>query len=273
MGAFIHRLLTLLNEDDPQSTNYHIAMTFILHYQELRHLSIGKIADICHVSKSTISKFTRSIGFDDFFALKDSMLRDETNEAYALNYPSNILTALANEGIDAYFEAIIQDIKGFQQNIDYVAIDELAKDLLQYQKVAAFGVLFSESAAVDLQYKLAYQQKFILTFQNDLKQNQYIEQADEQTLIIIFSNSGNYLLHNQLDRHYQKNVFKKTKAKVALITANPQMKEHPAVDLCLLFNHQTPIQTHGIMYQMIVDVLIHRYQYFQAQAKKESLKN
>ena len=35
------------------------------------------------------------------------------------------------------------------------SIDELAKCLTTYNKVGAFGLLFSESAAIDFQYKLA----------------------------------------------------------------------------------------------------------------------
>ena len=42
------------------------------------------------------------------------------------------------------------------------SIDELAKCLTTYNKVGAFGLLFSESAAIDFQYKLAYAESLLL---------------------------------------------------------------------------------------------------------------
>ena len=90
------------------------------------------------------------------------------------------------------------------------SIDELAKCLTTYNKVGAFGLLFSESAAIDFQYKLAYAGKFIITYQSDLKQIEFIEQADEETLLIIFSNSGGFYSDNNLEMIYPTEMYLKT---------------------------------------------------------------
>lgn len=263
MGLLIHRLLTLLNNEDPKSTNYYIAMILLQNYDSVSTLSISEIAKLCSVSKSTISKFARSIGFDDYATLKDAAPFKENRFHFDYNYLTNIITPIEKEGIDPYFNAIIKDIQSYQKSIDLETIDKLAKDLIKYEKVAAFGLLFSESAAIDFQYKLAYNKKFIFTCLSDIDQENYIETAAEDTLIVIFSNSGNYIKQYQLQEgNFQKKIFQKTKAKVVLITSNSAMQYNKDVDYCILFHHETTSQTHSFMYQIVVDMLVLRYRHF-----------
>ncbi|MCM2981772.1 MULTISPECIES: MurR/RpiR family transcriptional regulator [Niallia] len=268
MGQLIVRLLTILNNERLDSTNYHIAITLLNHYNEISHLSISEVAKLCNVSKSTISKFARSIGFDDYFDLKDAAPFIENRYQNDLNYVSNILSSIEKLGTESYFDAIIKDIEAYKREIDLEAIDRLAKDILHFKNVASFGLLFSESAAFDLQYKLAYNGKFIVTFQSDRKQEEYIEEAEEDTLIIIFSNSGNFLEKQQLRAGTpKKNVFKNTKAKIVVISSNPKVNDYDFVQDSILFPHQTDIQTHSFIYQIVMDMLVSRFRYYR---RKES---
>ena len=52
--------------------------------------------------------------------------------------------------------------------------------------------------------------KFIITYQSDLKQIEFIEQADEETLLIIFSNSGGFYSDNNLEMIYPTEMYLKT---------------------------------------------------------------
>ena len=49
---------------------------------------------------------------------------------------------------------------------------------------------------MDFMYEIAGVGKYIKTNIYDVKQEQYINEADEDTLIIIFSNSGQYIYEN-----------------------------------------------------------------------------
>lgn len=263
MGLLIHRLLTLLNMEDSESTHYHIAITLLTHYDQISTSSIASIAQLCNVSKSTMSKFARLIGFEDYHDLKDSAPFVENKFGFELNYVTNILTTIEREGLDAHFDAVIQDIQSYRNSFNLAPIDELACDLLRYEKVAAFGLLFSESAAIDLQYRLAYNQKFIVTYQSDVKQELYIRNAKEDTLIIVFSNSGDFIKKYQLvEGDCNKKIFQESKAKITLITSNPEMLHNPSVDNCILFDHKTTVQTHSYMFQLVSDIIVHRYRYY-----------
>lgn len=260
MGLLINRLLTILNEKEVNSIHYHIALILLLNYERITDCSIDQIANLCTVSKSTISKFARLIGFDDYSALRAAAPFKENKFHFDLNYNTNILSNLQENGHNQYFRAIINDMNWLEEHIDMQAIDHVARLLHQYQKVAAFGLLFSETAAIDLQYKLAYNKKFIVTFQNDVKQDNFIKNADENTLIILFSNSGTYINTYALqNRTLNKNIIKKSHAKFVLITSNAKANSFEYIDQCIVFNHQTTMQTHTWIYPIVTDLITLRY--------------
>ena len=270
MGPLIIRLLTLLNNEKTTSTYYHIAETLLKNYNQIAEVSISEIAALCNVSKSTMSKFARFIGFEDYFDLKNAAPFAENKYHFDLNYLSNIIRPIETQGYEPYLDAIINDIASFRDKVNMDAIDRLAQDLVHFEKVGAFGLLFSESAAIDFQYKLAYSEKFIVTFQSDVKQVEYIEEADEETLIVIFSNSGGFLQRQQLRENIPyKNIFEKSKAKIYVITANQEVENYPFIDDVILFPHETKFQTHAYIYQIIMDLIISRYRYFKNKKNAE----
>lgn len=260
MGMLLNRLLVILMEEDIDSTSYHIAMTMLKNFDRISVMSISQIASLCHVSKSTISKFCRKIGFDDYFDLKDSV-PNRPHGPYSYN--DNIMNYMESHPLDDYLQMIITDVRQLNDSIDRKKIDMLAKDLMKYDHVAAFGLLYSQTAAIDLQIKLAYNHKFIFTSMNDVKQHEYIANAKEDTLIIIFSHTGDYLKKYQLaDGDIHKNVFDRTKAKIVVISANAQLEKYDKVHYCITYPQNSAIATHSILYTIITDAIVLRYRYF-----------
>ncbi|EHI99224.1 putative transcriptional regulator, RpiR family [Clostridium sp. DL-VIII] len=259
MGILLNRLLIMLNDSDPKSTEYHIAFILIMNFYYLSDMSINEVAQLCSVSKSTISKFIRIIDFEDYASFKSAATFKENKYGFTLNYNQNIAEYIEENGMDSYLEIIHKDIDKCKETIDINKINELANDLIQYKKVASFGLLFSEIAAIDLQTKLAYNGKFIITNLNDVKQDEFIRDAKEDTLIIIFSNSGSYMKRYQMSEFQDTKNFLKTKAKIVLVTSNKEMERFEKVDLCISFNHMTNVQTHSIMFQIINDYITNRY--------------
>ncbi|EGT4598475.1 MurR/RpiR family transcriptional regulator [Clostridioides difficile] len=260
MGVLLNRLLNILNNGKTESTYYHIANILICNYDKIKNMTISEVAELCFVSKSTISKFTRYIGFEDFSDLKSAAGYKSNKNQNILNYNDNILGYLDCHSVEDYINAIMKDLEDLKSNIQYNKIDELAKDLIKYKSIAAFGVLYSQSAAVDFQTKLAYNNKYIFSRIDDVKQHEFIRNAKENTLIIIFTNSGDYIKKYQLiGGNINKGVFKETKAKIVAITSNKELEKSPYVDLCICFGHKSSVQTHPIIYQVITDIIVSRY--------------
>lgn len=259
MGILLNRLLTVLNDSDPKSTDYHIAFTILSNFYSIHEMSIGEVADLCYVSKSTISKFIRRLNFEDYAEFKAASLFIENRHGYNLNYNQNIAEYIEQNGIGSYIDIIMNDIFSCKEDIDMARVKELAGDLVKYKYVASFGLLFSELGAMDLQAKLAYNGKFIITSLNDVKQDEFINSSEEDTLIIIFSNSGSYIQRYMLSEFQTKKDYSKIKAKIVLITGNAKMENHPDVDLCISFSHKSMIQTHSIIYPLINDIIVTEY--------------
>ena len=54
MGTLYTRLSSITGEMSPESIEHHIARVMLEHIHQLNNISIGAMADLCSVSKSTI---------------------------------------------------------------------------------------------------------------------------------------------------------------------------------------------------------------------------
>lgn len=260
MGMLYNRLLIILNEESSDTTYYHIALLMLKHCEELSTMSIDKLAQLCAVSKSTISKFIRFIGYEDFADFKYAAIFQEDKYGYKISYVNDVMKYIEHNSLDSFVLTIQQDLVTSYMNLDWDKVNQLVNDIVHYKNVAAFGLLFSETAALDLQAKLAYNKKFIVTNQNDLKQEQYIVNAKEDTLIIIFSDSGMYIdRYRQIGDFANKQVFAKTKGKVVVITSNQELEHDPRVSYCICYQKTKDVCTHRVVYGMLTDIIAYKY--------------
>lgn len=259
MGILLNRLLIILNDSDPKSTDYYIAFTLLSNFYSICEMSIGEVAGLCSVSKSTISKFIRKLNFTDYAEFKAAAPFIENKYGFRLNYNQNIAEYIEQNSFDSYIGIVLNDIYSCKKDFEMEKVKELARDLVAYKKVASFGLLFSELGAMDLQTKLAYNGKFIITNLSDVKQDDFINNAEEDTLIIIYSNSGTYIQRYILSEFQTQKDYSKIKAKIVLITGNAKMENHPDVDLCISFGHKSTVQTHSVMYPLVNDMIVMEY--------------
>src|SRR5690625_4484748 len=110
MGILIIRLLTIINNEPQDSTLFHIAIVCLGNYYLIDKCSISEMAAVANVSKSSISKFARQIGFDDYYHLKDNaaFVKDRYNNHY--NYLTKIVEELDNRNYLEYFSDIKNSI-------------------------------------------------------------------------------------------------------------------------------------------------------------------
>lgn len=260
MGMLYNRLLIVLNEENQDSIYYHIAITTLQHIEEINSLSIGELAELCAVSKSTISKFVRYIGYEDFADFRYATVFRDNKYGYSFSYVNNVMHYMEEHSLDAFIQTVQRDIAATYQVLDWRAVDRLAEDLAGHQYVAAFGLLFSETAAMDLQSKLAYNKKFIVTNINDLKQDRYIQNTGQDTLIIIFSDSGEFLdKYSQIADFADKRACSRAKAKIVVITSNPKVEKDPRVAYCVRYQKTSELCTHRIVYAALTDIIAYKY--------------
>lgn len=261
MKILMNRLLALLNDESPESTDYHIARSLIVNLDQVPTLSIVDMSALCCVSKSKLSKFVRNMGFDDYKDFRLEAVQEHKKAVYDIGGNISIADCMRYRGEKEYFNVLKNDIDLLYNKLDRSVLKELVSDIYYYKKVAAFGTGHSEAAALYLQAAIAYMYKVVYTAIGDQKQEAYIRDADSDTLIIIFSNSGRYIHISQLrEGEPEKEVFGRTKAKIAVITSNPRMKDDPEVDLCLHFSYSSQIQNHPILFQLISEYIVFEFQ-------------
>lgn len=258
MSILLYRLLTLLNDESYESTNFFISKIMLDNYNNLGFMNISELAKLCNVSISKISKFIRTIGFDDFKQFK-SEATFKSNRQETSRFP-HIIEYISEFGYIDYFSNIKNDIDNLNSYVDANELKRLAKAIHDSTDVAAFGLMHSEHAALQLQSKLAYYGKHIFTQVNDFKQDNYIRYASKDTLIIIFSDSGNYVNTHQISEgHLRKNELINSKSKIALITSNQNELEYPNVDFVIQYKYTSSIHSYSILYSLISDMIAFEY--------------
>lgn len=248
-------LSSTINSEPKDSNNYKIAKYIIENISELEEITLTELAKNCYVSNSSISRFCRDIGFKDFNSLKIQVARFASEKEHAKNkyefkeFDSNSLSK-------SYILSVIDNLKSL--NTEYLdkEIQLLVQDIHHYKKVAAFGYLQSENVALNMQFDLRTNGKIIFSCIKFKDQVEYIQEADEDTLIIIFSESGTYF-----DRVFQRTKpFKNlnTKPKICMITANSNLSL-PYVDQYIKYQCRKDYASHPYPLVVIADLICIQY--------------
>lgn len=261
MKLLYDRLTTTMAEYDTDTIEYLIANEMVKRINVLSEITIDDMAQMCNVSKSTISKFIRDLGFEGYKDFRMAAVELKKKERYLWYDTINITDFALEQGIESYQKVLQEDLDRLFKNIDYKKIEQIADDIHNYSKIAAFGQLYSLTPAMNLQYKMSYYRKTIYVTRSLKKQNDYVEKADEDTLIIVFSNQGGYINYQLAsDDIERKACFSNTKAKVILITSNKKMEQDKNVDMVLLFEHSTKVQNHPFLFQAVLELIAIAYQ-------------
>lgn len=175
---------------------------------------IDEIARECFVSRSAVSRFCRDIGLDDFSELRDLMASsDAVFERIGLGLsPREQGREVARLAAESMCLAA--------DTLDCDALERLARALREAPRVACFGLLKAETAAIVLQSDLVMQGKNAFTKITCREQAAFLRSARPEDLIVIFSNRGLYFDYD-LPRAADKNG-----PRLWIVTGAPDAEEN-----------------------------------------------
>lgn len=241
-------LLSTIASEKNGSTNSIIATYILGHLDELQGLGIKEMAKKCNVAVSSISRFCKEIGLNDFVELKELIA--------SLNFyfQKQSYSPLLSQRIEDYSYIINKSINMVKQSIDLHQIIKLCHDLNSFQNIAAFGLLKAESVAINLQTDLLMLGKQIYTNISYLQQIEYILNAKEEDLIIIFSYTGSYFDYPSL-----RALTKKLNApKIWMISSNQDT--YPSfINELITFNSPQDQASHPYQLQFIGSLITQEY--------------
>ena len=243
------------------STNGHIAAFILGHIHEISDLSIRDLAAKAHVSPASVSRFCRDIGLQDFSELK------ELAASTKLNFEIASYADTPPQRKDEYLDAVQDSIERVRKSLDMKKLRALCCDIRKYGRVAVFGVLKAEGVAINLQTDLVMQGKYVVTKLPFSEQMDYLENADENDLIIIFSYTGIYFDYG-LPKSFRKPKGKRPK--IYFITSDPKAASSGLYSEVIWFDSAQNQASHPYQLQVVGSLIAQRYAHLQREEPLES---
>ena len=204
-------------------------------------LSVDEIATDCFVSKSAVSRFCREIGLEDFGELKELLAKTDRNFELVLE------NAQPEDRAGEFIRLAAEAMDQCASTLDYAELSRLVRLISQAQRIACFGLLKAETAAINLQSDLTMLGKRALTKISFKDQMDFLAQSEESDLVIIFSYQGIYFEYDLPAE------IREGKGQVFVVTGNPEamkkLLKRPLVKGVLSFSSGLDFASHP--YQLL----------------------
>lgn len=244
-------LLSELAVGKEDSNNCRIARYLLDRLDHLEDVSVELLAEECFVSKSTVSRFCRDIGLEDFSELRDLLRQTEkTFTLYGEGLPPR------EQGQD-FCQRVRESLSLVADTMDYEALDRLAAEVHTDGRIATFGLLKAETAAISLQSDLVMLGRNAITKVSFREQMDFLTAARPEDMVIIFSYTGTYF-----DYGLPRGVLRGG-PKVWLVTGSPDIRERfqtrnlPTGRL-LTFRSKQDFVSHPYQLQMAASLIAQR---------------
>ena len=200
-------LLALLNLNDENDTDFVIARYFLLHLNEIKNISIYKVAEECYVSRSSIQRFIKKIGYNSFTSMKNSM--DEV-----LRHEEGFIDYTDHTDYRSFISSSIADmIADIEKASKSVSFKKLLNIFLSAKTIVILTAEDSSHACKVFQQQFLTFGKLVRILSSASTNISILDTLDEKDLLMVCSVTGNYAL--AISDNLQA-----VKAKKVLITLN-----------------------------------------------------
>ncbi len=223
----LYTLMSYVNVSSYQDMYYTIAQTVLTHLDQIPHISINDLADLCYTSPATISRFCKDLNCKSFANFKREMeiaLKIANNEIHFDDDDQDMIENDPQTLVTKIYEDTRESLTRGESNISIKDIDKICELMHESQDVHLVGYQFSKIVGTDFQLKMLKLKKFIYCFVNRGDEIQKLETINEGDLIIILSVRARSELMDSLI-----NKVKEKKPKILMITMNNHYK-NPLVD-------------------------------------------
>lgn len=240
--------LSTLASEKKDSTNSQIATYLLNHLDDIKDIGIQEMAKECSVAMSSISRFCKEIGLNDFNELRELLITTNmTFEQYSTS-------SKAKDRLKEYSSKVKESITMVEKSIDIQQIDALCKEIQKYEQVGIFGLLKAGAVAFNLQSDLLMLGKQTYSHISYKQQLQYISSTNEDDLLNIFSYTGCYF--DYPDIRTLKNQLKKPQ--IWLISS--KQESYPDfIDHVITFDSKRDQNSHPYQLQFIASLIAQEY--------------
>ena len=181
-------LLSILNKNDEDDTSFVIAKYILNNLKDIENRSIYKVAEDCYLSRSSVQRFIKEIGYDNYTQMKQSIAEVIQHEEALLDYTDHT----------DYSNYILDSINSMTDDIAETAKKNGFKNLLnrfiQAKSVVLLAAEDSSHACKLLQQQLLATGKLIRIVTSAGTNLALLDSLDRDDLLIVCSISGNFAL-------------------------------------------------------------------------------
>lgn len=220
-------LLGVINTTSYHATNHQIAMYVLENLEKFDYLSEPELARACNVSKSSINRFFKELGYETFARFQADVLRFRRRHHFKYTLddedPRNPDATL----FENYCMSVARNAELLCRNVDEALIAELAHDIDAYGQVIVMGEMQSGDVACAFQHNLFEAGRIVTASINSREQGEMLEHLEPDTLVVVFSLFGNLFWHTRPDRKPLEHV---EGTKIYWITSHPHLHPEMPVD-------------------------------------------
>lgn len=232
-------LLSILNKNDENDTDFVIAKFILENLNETDKMSIYKVAEECYVSRSSIQRFIKKIGYDSFTQMKNSIAEVVLHEGALLDYTDHT----------DYTSYVIESAADMANDIASTAQNGTLKKLTDlFMKADNVVILTAEDSAHAcrfLQQQLLACGKLIRIVTSANSNLTILNTLTENDLLMVCSISGNFALAIN-------DLLNDIKSKKCLITLNRTTAFEKHYDfIYYLSNKLKPSSSHINMFKNV----------------------
>lgn len=244
------KLAQILQTEPEDALNHLIAREIFQNMHEIAHLSTNDIARICNVSKTTVIRFCRHLGYETFAEFKEALLMSTSD--IRQKYPSKIEDTISF-GMD-YFNHIVRNIEWMKQHLDFSLLQTMAQDIITHEHIYLLGNAHSGSSANNLMFSLLQMGKQVSTIHRE--QIQIIDHLRPNSMMIIISNYGSFFNMLTMSDCFKN---KPEKTVIYLLTCNASLSCPSGIDHIILCSEDTGLTGGNVSIDMVLNLLLQYY--------------
>lgn len=246
-------LFNILDKKNLGSTEYSIAYYLLKNFNHLGSINIYKMVEECSVSRSTIDRFFKSLGYKNFLEFKKSF-----QNKYNIH-----LTKLINRPYKVYIDILTEEILKMMEELKYRMNSKEVLSICNYIHDSEKVVFLSSSSNAGIirnfQQEFIYLDKIIYSISQSYENDKLMTSLNKTDLLINFSITGDLA-------KIIENKIKELNCKKILITINRDSKLKDSYDNTYYLSSKDMSELDINIYNRyaltyMLDILLNNYSY------------
>ena len=193
MGSVANKLIDYVDTAVVRDSNYSIAEIMIRNYRKLKGMSISDVADLCFVSKASISRFCRLMGFESFKEFQDYLDVDfDIQTDYSQQF-YNMFCQDKEMALAKYRDQLISNIYATISPENLEVVEEVARTIRASRRVACFSHHFLWDIGHHFQGKMMMMDKYVEMYHDYTAQMECAQSLGKEDLAITITVGGSYM--------------------------------------------------------------------------------